>query len=69
MSLSGKQHAVLWLGLTLILMRLFTSGQWRDFYTLITTRIDRATSPQSGQKKTTAQTGSQGNGNARRSHG
>ena len=67
--MTGKQHAVLWLGLTLILMRLFTSGQWRDFYALITTKVDAVTGSQSGKAKTTSQAGNQGSGNVRRSHG
>jgi hypothetical protein len=32
---NGKQHAVLWLGLILIIVRLFTTEQWHDIWTSI----------------------------------
>lgn len=33
--MSGKQHAVMWLGLTLILTRLFTTNQWSNIWGLL----------------------------------
>jgi len=63
--MNGKQHAVLWLGLTLILIRIFTSDQWHNLYALFTTNVKAA--PKSAQ--TTAQTGSPDNGTRKRSHG
>lgn len=30
--MNGKQNAVMWMGLTLILVRLFTTGQWKDIW-------------------------------------
>lgn len=30
--MTGKQHAVLWLGLLLILVRMFTTKQWHDIW-------------------------------------
>jgi hypothetical protein len=65
--MNGKQHAVLWLGLTLILVRIFTSDQWHNLYALFTTNVKVAS--QSGQAATTAQSGSPDNGTKRRSHG
>jgi len=35
--MTGKQHAVLWLGLLLIAIRLFTTNQWRIIWTDLTT--------------------------------
>lgn len=31
--MNGKQSAVLWLGLTLIVVRLFTTSQWKQIWT------------------------------------
>ena len=33
--MTGKQQAVMWLGLTLILTRLFTTNQWKDIWATI----------------------------------
>lgn len=30
--MTGKQEAVMWLGLTLIVVRLFTTSQWSDIW-------------------------------------
>jgi hypothetical protein len=30
--MTGKSHAVLWLGFTLIIVRLFTTKQWHDIW-------------------------------------
>lgn len=33
--MTGKQSAVMWMGLTLILLRLFTTSQWKDIWKTI----------------------------------
>lgn len=33
--MTGKQEAVMWLGLTLIVVRLFTTSQWHDIWATI----------------------------------
>jgi len=30
--MNGKQQAVMWMGLTLIILRLFTTSQWKDIW-------------------------------------
>ncbi len=30
--MTGKQQAVMWMGLTLIVLRLFTTSQWKDIW-------------------------------------
>lgn len=42
--MTGKQHAVMWLGISLIIVRLFTSGQWQALWSTVTT------SPSSAKK-------------------
>jgi hypothetical protein len=43
--MTGKQSAVLWLGLLLIVVRLFTTNQWSSFKTTITTKSSTTTYP------------------------
>lgn len=33
--MNGKQNAVMWMGLTLIVVRLFTTSQWHDIWSTI----------------------------------
>lgn len=68
--MTPKQHAVFWLGISLIIIRLFTTEQWHNIYSLITTKVNVIDS-QTAQKSTTTtvRSGSQGNGTVRRSHG
>ena len=33
--MNGKQQAVMWMGLTLVLLRLFTTNQWKDIWATI----------------------------------
>ena len=33
--MTGKQQAVMWMGLTLIILRLFTTNQWKDIWKTI----------------------------------
>lgn len=33
--MTGKQTTVLWMGLILIILRLFTTGQWHDIWSVI----------------------------------
>lgn len=33
--MNGKQQAVMWMGLTLIALRLFTTSQWKDIWNTI----------------------------------
>lgn len=35
--MSGKQHAVMWLGIVLIIVRLFTTNQWSILWSTFTT--------------------------------
>jgi hypothetical protein len=37
MAASSKQHAVLWLGMLLIIVRLFTTNQWSTLWKTVTT--------------------------------
>lgn len=33
--MSGKQHAVMWLGLLLVITRMFTTGQWKSIWSVV----------------------------------
>lgn len=37
--MSGKQSAVLWLGLLLIVVRLFTTNQWSNLWGTVGTKV------------------------------
>lgn len=33
--MTGKQQAVMWMALTLVILRLFTSNQWKDIWNTV----------------------------------
>lgn len=41
--MTGKQHAVMWLGLLLIITRMFTSNQWGSIWGMLSNKTQAKT--------------------------